>query len=321
MLVPWDVVGWLLNATTTTDIVADTYECHRKVTSSKLLHSTTEGKAGQRALEEVVRKVLQRNPMNNATADLASQLMAIRPEDNKEEASELLGLAVEAVKYGVPMLNRFGGDAAALAAMTDKDKQNYKSFLAAQKEYEKAWQTAGEEPGLVALWGDMLGVTELISKSQAQADELQLRESRDEFEQKLQELVDMYKSLQWTARLPIPPTWEDVVREIEYFFWRGQGGGGDASAGDSAGKVAPFRGVIEKLESLYASVEKLWENHQKQCTVRKRQPPEDLANKWAEISISCRVLNTEEYCVRQYVDHGDASSNKLSKRQSHASSF
>ena len=278
-------------------------------------------------LEKSVRKVLQRSQMDEATADLASQLMALRPSGVQGgDACDLLRAAVRAVKCGAPLHHRFGGEASELAVATPagEDLQSFREFTKARDEYEQAWKNAGhnEEPGLVAIWANIASVADLISKSQARSVEQQLQENRAQFENKLQDLAEMYESLRWQKELPSSAVWADVVREIEYRFWRSQGGEQDSAKGsDAAGKPEMPPSVLDKLDQLYGDVDALWTDHVKQCEACDQQPPADLKKKWVELVGDCQVLNTEEYCVRQYVDLGDASSKKLSRRQMQAVNF
>ena len=127
----------------------------------------------------------------------------------------------------------------------------------------------------------------------------------------------MHESMRWQKDLPDSAVWADVVREIEYRFWKSPGGEG-ASASDAARKAEKPGDVMDKLDKLYADVEARWTDHVQQCEARDQKPPADLENKYSELMKHCQVLNTEEYCVRLLVDHGSASSKKLSKRQMQA---
>ena len=49
--------------------------------------------------------------------------------------------------------------------------------------------------------------------------------------------------------------------------------------------------------------------------------PKHLCDTWQDLSVACKVVNTEEYLVRQYVEKYDASRNKLVKRQTQAAKF
>ena len=73
--------------------------------------------------------------------------------------------------------------------------------------------------------------------------------------------------------------------------------------------------VMDKLESLFAEVEKLWNEYAEHCRQSSATKPGSLSDAWDRMSVACKVLNTEEYCVRQYVEKEDASRGKLAKRQ------
>ena len=89
------------------------------------------------SLDSIVRKVLLRTSMDVATADCASELMAMRPPE--KQGGDLLHAAVQAVKRGIPLHLRFGGGASelAVATCTEKDSRVFQEFAAARDGYEK----------------------------------------------------------------------------------------------------------------------------------------------------------------------------------------
>ena len=129
----------------------------------------------------------------------------------------------------------------------------------------------------------------------------------------------MVEGLQWQKDLPSSAAWPDVVREIEYRFWRG-GGASEPTATDSASSSKAEKPgiVMNKLDALYLRADNLWTEHCGKCKARGQETPSALAAKWSELKIQCQVINTEEYCVRQYEDLGNASVKKLRKRQTQA---
>ena len=76
--------------------------------------------------------------------------------------------------------------------------------------------------------------------------------------------------------------------------------------------------VMDRLEDVFATAEKLWKAFTQHCEQNKVDKPKHLCDTWQDLSVACKVVNTEEYLVRQYVETYDASRNKLVKRQTHA---
>ena len=168
-------------------------------------------------LHQVLHLVLRRKPMDNAIAELVEQLSAMKPvvEDvSDQKENELVWAAVEVVKYGVPFLNN--------ADPTKAPMDKYEDLNSALEKYEKRWTKAGHgrEPGLLKVWEDIVQVTQSVAQSQADAVAQRTEQAATKLKGQLDELQGVLHNCQWQKDLPSEPKWADVVREIEYTFWK-----------------------------------------------------------------------------------------------------
>ena len=272
-------------------------------------------------LYKASRLALGCDPMANSIAELVDELWAMKPRDEAEPEdaeSVLLGTAIQTVKFGVPLLNSMAGNGP--EEISSSSEKQLAKFKSAREKYQEAWTNASHEaePGIVGVWEDMNEAAEKVSASQAAAVAKGKEQKEAKMKGKLDELEIMLERCRWQKNLPSEPTWTDVVREIEYTFWQ-RTVSGDASELAASGQADKGKkaaaSVMDKLESLFAEVEKLWNEYAEHCRQSSATKPGSLSDAWDRMSVACKVLNTEEYCVRQYVEKEDASRGKLSKRQ------
>ena len=282
-------------------------------------------------LKKVLRLALACKPMANATAELVEQLSEMRPqvEDvSEDKENELVWAAVQVVKYGAPLLNSCGRHGAGDSSTLTQDQMHkYADLKRVQEQYTKAWTNVGhaQEPGLLHVWPDICEFVESLAQAQAKAAAEGAKQQEAKLKGKLDELQDMLAKRRWSQNLPAEPTWADVVREIEYTFWQKTIVGDASELADSKeavsgkagkGKKCANSGVMDQLEKLFADAQNLWTDHCKQYG-----EPKHLADAWKELSVASKVVNTEEYCVRQYVEKEDASRAKLARRQNQTAKF
>jgi hypothetical protein len=159
---------------------------------------------------------------------------------------------------------------------------------------------------MVPMWENILQQVEMAAQEQKAAAESALQGLAGKARAEREALQARMDKLAWKDRLKEDAGWFDVVREIEYFFWRGTEGRAEH---------------VEEVDKLFDQALKAEKAYQTERTALQCGPDEESAKKWEIVCESCKVLMTEEYLVRQIEEKGQAASKKLSRRQTQAVDF
>ena len=117
-------------------------------------------------------------------------------------------------------------------------------------------------------------------------------------------LSDVHKAFNWKEKLPQDPTWSDIVKEIEYVFWKGSG----------------ERTPIQRLDDMFDRCTKAYDKYKAECVLPGATASDPMCDKWTSLEKISLALNTE-YFVRHIEDPGPATDMKFATRQRQAINF
>ena len=106
----------------------------------------------------------------------------------------------------------------------------------------------------------------------------------------------------WKHHLLENLEWSDVVREIEYSFWR-------------SNSYTSKQAIMEQANAKYKQLTIAFPNFEKTCKKRGTDIPESLRNSVAAVTTATEIADCEEYFVRKIETPDNKTAAKLMKRK------
>jgi hypothetical protein len=158
---------------------------------------------------------------------------------------------------------------------------------------------------LIRHWAGILDVAQKASEQYTKASQQQQQRTSDDLEKAFAALSDVHKALNWKEKLLQEPTWSDIVKEIEYVFWKGSG----------------ERTPIQRLDDMFDRCTNAYEKYKAECVLPGATASDPMCDKWTSLEKISLALNTAEYFVRHIEDPGPTTEKELAERQSQAVKF
>ena len=172
-------------------------------------------------------------------------------------------------------------------------------YIKAEKMFSESCSAASvDKTNLVTKWETMESCVEKFVTKRKQASEAKVMKLLKEATDAIAKLSARCVEVAWKGKVADNAPWADIVREVEYAFWKGNGS----------------MKVTDELDGLYCTSSRAWEAYEKEVQRLQGQVDTKAKGEWEQTGTFAMVLCTEEYMVRQIEEKGDQAEKKLSRR-------
>ena len=156
---------------------------------------------------------------------------------------------------------------------------------------------------------DWASISEALKQAQARSASEKAQHFEEQQKPIVKSITEMWQLINrpetqqgWKHHLPENPEWSDVVREIEYSFWR---------RNSHTSKQA----IMEQANAKYKQLTIAFTNFEKTCKKRGVDIPESLRNSVTAVKTATEIADCEEYFVRKIETPDNKTAAKLMKRK------
>lgn len=243
-------------------------------------------------------------------ARVASSVLASAPDPSMSPKRSVLGLTVDYVTQVAALEVSDGVSEPVAQGQESNASPNVEELEKTKQNVEAAYVSndLGVPADYVKDWDD---ICKFLEQAQAKAS----REKADYIEQQQKPIVARIEEIwqlilrqekSWKDHLPENPEWSDVVREIEYSFWRRRSG---------TNTQQTTKTIMDEVNDKYTKLTSQFSKFQKMCEKNGIQMPDGLSERVTAVKTATETADCEEYFVRKLEMADNKTADKLTKRK------